>query len=220
MIVLFGGEKGGVGKSTLLSNLAVLRALSGRDILLLDTDPQGSLAGWNAIRNENELEPSITCVQRSVKKDSIKAFIREVRKLEEKYDDIFIDAGGRDSVELRSAMVVADIMLSPIQASQYDLWSLERLDELVQEASPSNLELKAYTVINRVSTNPSVKEAEEAMELLTEFPNLCTLNTTLKDRISFRKSVREGKSVLEFLPKDKKAITEIKALYKELFDGQ
>jgi len=220
MIVLFGGEKGGVGKSTLLSNLAVLRALSGRDILLLDTDPQGSLAGWNTIRNENELEPSITCVQRSVKKDSIKAFIREVRKLEEKYDDIFIDAGGRDSVELRSAMVVADIMLSPIQASQYDLWSLERLDELVQEASPSNLELKAYTVINRVSTNPSVKEAEEAMELLAEFPNLCTLKTTLKDRISFRKSVREGKSVLEFLPKDKKAITEIKALYKELFDGQ
>ena len=220
MIVLFGGEKGGVGKSTLLSNLAVLRALSGREILLLDTDPQGSLAGWNAIRDENELEPSITCVQRSVKKDSIKAFIREVRKLEEKYDDIFIDAGGRDSVELRSAMVVADIMLSPIQASQYDLWSLERLDELVQEASPSNLELKAYTVINRVSTNPSVKEAEEAMELLAEFPNLCTLKTTLKDRISFRKSVREGKSVLEFLPKDKKAITEIKALYKELFDGQ
>jgi len=220
MIVLFGGEKGGVGKSTLLSNLAVLRALSGREILLLDTDPQGSLAGWNAIRDENELEPSITCVQRSVKKDSIKAFIREVRKLEEKYDDIFIDAGGRDSVELRSAMVVADIMLSPIQASQYDLWSLERLDELVQEASPSNLELKAYTVINRVSTNPSVKEAEEAMELLAEFPNLCTLKTTLKDRISFRKSVREGKSVLEFLPKDKKAITEIKELYKELFDGQ
>lgn len=220
MIVLFGGEKGGVGKSTLLSNLAVLRALSGREVLLLDTDPQGSLAGWNAIRDENELEPSITCVQRSVKKDSIKAFIREVRKLEEKYDDIFIDAGGRDSVELRSAMVVADIMLSPIQASQYDLWSLERLDELVQEASPSNLELKAYTVINRVSTNPSVKEAEEAMELLAEFPNLCTLKTTLKDRISFRKSVREGKSVLEFLPKDKKAITEIKALYKELFDGQ
>jgi len=220
MIVLFGGEKGGVGKSTLLSNLAVLRALSGREILLLDTDPQVSLAGWNAIRDENELEPSITCVQRSVKKDSIKAFIREVRKLEEKYDDIFIDAGGRDSVELRSAMVVADIMLSPIQASQYDLWSLERLDELVQEASPSNLELKAYTVINRVSTNPSVKEAEEAMELLAEFPNLCTLKTTLKDRISFRKSVREGKSVLEFLPKDKKAITEIKELYKELFDGQ
>lgn len=38
MIVLFGGEKGGTGKSTLATNLAVWLARQGRDVLLVDTD--------------------------------------------------------------------------------------------------------------------------------------------------------------------------------------
>jgi chromosome partitioning protein len=41
MIVLIGGEKGGSSKSTLATNIAVLRALSGRDVFLLDTDTSG-----------------------------------------------------------------------------------------------------------------------------------------------------------------------------------
>ena len=41
MIVLIGCEKGGTGKTTIATNLAALRALAGRDVLLVDTDPQG-----------------------------------------------------------------------------------------------------------------------------------------------------------------------------------
>jgi len=42
MIILFGGEKGGTGKSTLATNIAVFLARNGQDILLLDADYQGS----------------------------------------------------------------------------------------------------------------------------------------------------------------------------------
>ena len=46
MIVLIGGEKGGTGKTTIATNLAALRAMAGRDVLLVDTDPQGSASYW------------------------------------------------------------------------------------------------------------------------------------------------------------------------------
>ncbi len=43
MILTVGGEKGGVGKSTLAVHLAYMLASSGRDPLLIDADPQGVL---------------------------------------------------------------------------------------------------------------------------------------------------------------------------------
>ena len=39
MIILIGGEKGGTGKTTIATNLSAMRALAGRDVLLVDTDP-------------------------------------------------------------------------------------------------------------------------------------------------------------------------------------
>jgi hypothetical protein len=48
--------------------------------------------------------------------------------------DIVIDAGGRDSVELRAAMTVADVLYIPIQASQFDVWTLDQMNVLVEQA--------------------------------------------------------------------------------------
>ena len=42
MIVLVGGEKGGVGKTTRAVNLAAIRGRAGRDVLLSDADKQAS----------------------------------------------------------------------------------------------------------------------------------------------------------------------------------
>ena len=54
MIILIGGEKGGTGKTTLATNLAAMRALAGHDVLLVDTDRQGSAAAWALKRGESE----------------------------------------------------------------------------------------------------------------------------------------------------------------------
>ncbi len=42
MIVTVGNTKGGVGKTTLALNLALARALAGRDVWLIDGDRQGT----------------------------------------------------------------------------------------------------------------------------------------------------------------------------------
>ena len=56
-IILIGGEKGGTGKTTLAVNIAAARARDGHDVLLVDTDPQGSASYWAAAREEAGIEP-------------------------------------------------------------------------------------------------------------------------------------------------------------------
>ncbi len=216
MIVLIGGEKGGTGKTTLATNLAAKRALAGRDVLLLDTDQQGSANYWAQSRDESESRPRrVACVQKFGK-----GLQAEVQDLAKRYEDIVIDAGGRDSIELRAALVVAHKAYIPIQPSQFDIWTLDRMDELVGSAGGFNPNLKAWVLISRVSTNPSVHELQDAREILADFSNLALSGVIIHDRIAYRKAARDGLCVDELKPRDTKAAEEIEALYQEVFDGR
>ncbi len=53
MIICVGGTKGGTGKSTVATNLAVMLATSGRDVLLVDADEQGTSTDFTNMRNTN-----------------------------------------------------------------------------------------------------------------------------------------------------------------------
>lgn len=118
MIILIGGEKGGTGKTTLVTNLAAMRAINGRDVLIIDTDPQGSANYWAQSRDDEQIKPRVACIQKFGK-----GLPNEVKDLEHRYQDIIIDAGGRDSVELRSASVATQKVYIPIQPSQFDIWT-------------------------------------------------------------------------------------------------
>jgi chromosome partitioning protein len=215
MIILIGGEKGGTGKTTIATNLAAMRALASRDILLIDTDPQGSANYWAQSRDELNITPRIACVQKFGKGLPI-----EVKDLAKRYQDIIIDAGGRDSVELRSAMVVAHKVYIPIQPSQFDIWTLNQMDGLVETAKAFNPNLQAYVVISRSSTNPSVHESDDTVEILNDFQNLNLAKTGVKDRIAYRKAASGGMGVCELKQKDQKAADEMEGLYKEAFEGE
>jgi chromosome partitioning protein len=213
MIVLIGGEKGGTGKTTLATNLAAMRALAGRDILLIDTDQQGSANYWAQSRDEAQISPRVACVQKFGKGLPI-----EVKDLAKRYQDIIIDAGGRDSVELRSAMVVAHKVYIPIQPSQFDIWTLNQMDQLVETAKVFNPDLLTWVIISRSSTNPSVHESDDTVEILNDFSNLNLARTGIKDRIAYRKAASSGLGVSELKPKDPKAVEEMEALYNEVFN--
>ena len=210
--VLIGGEKGGTGKTTLATNMAILRALEGRDVLLIDTDIQASASFWSHIRDEAGIEPKIASVQIVGKELQARIF-----DLASRYQDIVIDAGGRNSVELRAGLVVAERVFIPTQPSQFDIWTLSRMDELVHTARRFNPKLEAWVVINRGSCNPVVTEGVETEELIADFRYLHLANTTLRERIAYRKAARDGLCVAELQPPDPKAVEEIRSLYAEVF---
>ncbi|MEA5511935.1 AAA family ATPase [Crocosphaera sp. UHCC 0190] len=212
MIILVGGEKGGTGKTTLVTNLAAMRRNQEGDVLVIDTDKQGSASYWAATREGNEELHRVPSIQKFGS-----AIASEIRDLANRYQDIIIDAGGRDSIELRAAMTVVEKLIIPIQASQFDVWTLGAMSDLVNQAIAFNEGLKTFVVVNRASTNPSVSETAEAKEVLEDFENLVLLKTVIHDRIAYRKAAKSGLSVVELQPKDLKAAKEMTSLYKEVF---
>lgn len=212
MVILVGGEKGGTGKSTIAINLGVIHAHKNKEILLIDADKQGTTSQWATLRDENKITPRIPCIQKFGKQIHI-----EVQSLCEKYETIIIDAGGRDSVELRASMLVTDIFITPIRASQSDAWTLDHLESLITDALFINKDLITLTTVNQAPTNPSITEVNEINELLKDFEHFKATKALIRDRIAFRHAFKEGKGVFEQKPQDKKAVMEMEALYREVF---
>lgn len=213
MIVLVGGEKGGTGKTTIVTNLAAMRMQQINEILLIDTDKQSSASSWASVRDQNTEIKRVLSVQKFGN-----TINNEIRALHTKYNDILIDAGGQNSQELRASMLVAEKMYIPIQAGQFDVWTLGLMDQLVSQVKTFNPHLKAMVLINRASTNPLTTEIEEIFQVMSEFENLTLSAAILKERIAYRKAAKEGLSVVELNKQDPKATDEMQFLYNEIYD--
>lgn len=211
MIILIGSQKGGCGKSTIAVNIAAALALKGKDVFLLDADPQSSSMRWAQDRLDSEVQPHIPHAQAS---GSIHQTLKD---LSSKYEYVIADTAGRDSRELRTGMTVADIMISPARPSQYDLDTLPHLAEVYSQAKDLNSKLAGYLILNLCPTNPVVKEVAAAQEFLADYPEFKLASTLVYDRKAYRDSISEGRSVLEW--SDAKAKNEIEALVQEIIHG-
>lgn len=213
MIVLVGSGKGGVGKTTIAVTIAAMSALAGKSVMLIDTDVQESASIWGSVRGDRGIQPQVITM---IKKGKLGYDLLQLR---DKFDVIVVDAGGRDSLELRQAIAVADKMLVPVRPSQFDTWAIGHMLTLFQEVQEKVDRLpETWFLLNAVSTNRQVKEADELRAALSE-AGVDTLETQLADRISYRRSVTEGRCVAELSGNaaDKNALAEVRSLYKEIF---
>jgi chromosome partitioning protein len=211
MIVLLGGEKGGTGKSTLATNLAVWLARQGRDVILVDTDRQRTASHWVDRRNASGLV-TVHCAEKHGN------VFYAVRDLAKRYDEVIVDAGGRDSEELRTALVAAQLVYVPLKASQPDLETSLHMNELIQLARGMNPGLKARALLSMAPTNPVINEATEAGELLAELPELVPSGVIVRERKVYRDAIAEGRGVMEM--DNAKAIAEIEALAREIYETE
>lgn len=215
-IVVVGGEKGGTAKTTTAINLAAVLASKGRDTVIVDTDRQASASDWGAIRDQEQPDrPRVAVLQKFGPN-----IARELQDLRGRYQEIIVDAGGRDSVELRSAMLVADVLVSPFQASNFDLWTVRKLDELYSQVTAvrrPDSPLHVICVLSRANTNPSVQDGDDARELMSLYPHFNMANNPIRDRVSFKRSGGAGLGVCEYEPKDEKAAAEIMQLFTEVY---
>ena len=210
MILVCGGIKGGVGKTTLATSMVVLRSATGRDVLLVDADDQATATDFTAVRNESLESAGYTSIQLHGA-----AVRNEVLKLAPKYDDIVIDVGGRDTAGQRAALLVADVYVVPFLPGSFDVWTLDSVGTLVEEAKAFNDKLKAVCVINRADAKGS--DNQDAAEIASEIPGLVYVDAPLGNRKAFRAAAAQGLAVTEMKPQDAKAISEINKLFKYLF---
>ncbi|GAW86420.1 chromosome partitioning protein [Bathymodiolus platifrons methanotrophic gill symbiont] len=202
MIILIGSQKGGCGKSTIATNMAAALAVDGKDVMLVDADKQASSSNWFLDRSENSDLPQVNSVQ---KYDDVRASILDLSK---RYEYIVIDAAGRDSAELRTSMIVADILVMAIRPSQFDLDTVPKMQEIYTDAKMLNEKLKFKAVITMGPTNPIINEAEETQGFLENYPDIELLDTIIRERKVYRDAIKGiGMGVVEMNnPKAKKEI--------------
>ena len=214
MIAVIGGTKGGSGKTLLATNLTVMRAEQRRDVLLIDADEQASATLFTRQRKQTKGETGYTSIQ-SFEAD----VVEQVRNLKSKYDDIVIDVGGRDTASQRAALVVADIFVMPFAPTSVDLWTDDTVIALLKEARPFNPDLRAYAIINKAF--PSGSDNIEAANMLQEHLDYWTcLDTPIGNRKAFSTAFGKGLTVSEMMPRDRKAVAEMKALFAHIFERQ
>lgn len=210
-IITVGSTKGGVGKTTLALNIAIARALAGRDVWLIDADRQGTASTALAIRGEAGKLPAIATAHYA-DGGQLRTQLLHQRS---KFQDIVIDAGGRDSTALRAALVLSDLVLVPFQPRSIDVWAVADIAALIEEASAMRDGLQALAVLNMADTAGT--DNEDAAAALADYPAISYLATPIRRRKSIANAAGNGMSVLEQTPRDDKAIAELNALLKAIY---
>ncbi len=205
MIVVVGGTKGGTGKSTIATNLAVMFASRGRDVLLVDADEQETSVDFTNMRNQTRPGGAgYTCVALTGR-----AVMTEVRRLAPKYQDVVIDTA--DPIGQRAALGLCDAYLVPFAPRSFDVWTIGKVAALVEEARSLNPGFRAYAVLNRADAIGADNAA--AAKIIEDQPGLELLPTALGSRKAYARAATSGLGVAELRPPDRKAIEEIEALF-------
>ena len=211
MIVTIGSTKGGVGKSTLATNAAIGRAIEARRVWLVDGDRQGTSYLTMQARAQAGNLPLIPCDHMP----DGEALHAKVSAEARNYDDVVIDAGGRDSSALRAALLVSDVLLIPTAPRAFDFWALDDIAPLIAEAKKLNPALRVLVALNCADTTGSDNKA--AAEALSNLDGMQYLGAPVTRRKSIAAASAQGLSVLELKPKDKKAIAEMQSLIAGIF---
>ena len=209
MILVTGGIKGGTGKTTLAVNLTIIRTRDGSDTLLVDADDQRSASEFTELRSEEFDDAGYTCVQLDGK-----AVRDQIQNLRDKYDDIIVDTGGRDTTSQRAALTIADALVVPFGPRSLDVWTLERVEDLIADAEAVNPDLRAFCFINRADHQGSYNQ--ETKEILDDSEAIELLDPTIGNRKAFAIAFDYGQSIVEYTPRDDKAIGEMNNLYEAL----
>jgi len=212
MVVLFGHQKGGVGKSTIAINFAYQMQKKYRDLALLDLDSQNSAILFNQLREQEKL-PTIKCVTEDV--IDFDEFIGRYYK--NKNNLLVIDSGGYDSNINRAALIKADLIITPVGISQIEIFGLQKFRKILKEASEVlETKIKTNVLLNNVDSRSKNKlsDLREYIKDKNDYFNL--LETTVHTRADYKNSYGDGLTVKEY---NKKGIAqnEIKQLSKEIY---
>jgi len=211
MIIVIGGIKGGAGKSTIAANLAVRRATE-YNVLLVDGDEQETTALWASTRSANKVDLSnnLTCIQLRGR-----AARDEVLKLSAHYQDVIIDVGGRDTTTQRAALTIADLVLLPLPPRGPDIWTLDKVAELLEEVRTVNPGLLAWAFLNRADASGT--DNTEAMQMIADTEGIDLIPPMIGDRKAFPNAHTQGLSAIEVKKSDPKAVKELEELYQYCF---
>jgi len=196
-------QKGGAGKTTIATHLARALQIGGADVLLVDSDPQGSARDWAAVR-EDQPVPVVGIDRPTIDRD-LKSIARK--------DFVIIDGAPQAADLAVSAIKAATFILIPVQPSPYDIWATAELVELVkQRIEVTDGKLQAAFVVSRAIKGTKI--GAEVTGALADY-GLSVLDARITQRVSYPGTAAVGTTVLDTEP-DGDAAREVRALVQEI----
>ena len=116
---------------------------------------------------------------------------------------------------MRAALTVATTLVIPVQPRSFDIWAVDQVAELVEEARTINAGLRAVIVLN--AADAQGRDNEDAANVLREVAGLELLTVIIGRRKAFPNAAAAGRAVTEHTPKDSKAIEALTALVAALY---
>lgn len=188
-VISIAQQKGGSGKTTIATNLALALAVGDKRVAVLDTDPQGSLGRWFMMRCERFGEDNAGLGFRTASAWGARFEARELAKVN---DYVIIDTPPKTGVDGRPAIEAADLVIVPVSPSPLDLWATEPTIEMANSESKPVL-----IVLNRASQRTRLTaEMRGVLEKL----NCECADTLLGNRVLFAEVAGMGLGVVERKP--------------------
>jgi chromosome partitioning protein len=185
-VLVFASRKGGSGKSTLAAHLAAHVHKPSRPCLLIDGDPQGSLALWNKLRGNDSLplksaQRGFAELLKTAKRDGV--------------EWVFIDTAPNMSASVTDAIGCATLAIIPCRPGVFDL---DAVKETIGFASQARV---PYAVVINAAP-PKRQDVESPMVLqarnsLTE-QRVPVWGGQITQRANFSLSLAEGEGAKEY----------------------
>jgi chromosome partitioning protein len=199
-VVALTARKGGTGKTTLAAHLAIAAEAAGAGpVALIDTDPQGGLAGWwnaRAASTPEWIDPA----------GSLPAAVAGCRA--DGYGTLLIDTPPSLSEIIAEVLALADLIVVPVQPSPNDLRAVGGTVELAAASGkPMVFVINRATVRARITTQAAIA--------LSQYGAVAPV--VIHARLDFATSMTDGRTARELDPASKSA-AEVVALWAYLQD--
>jgi chromosome partitioning protein len=198
--------KGGVGRSTVSTNLSAYLSKN-HTTALIDCDiPQGTASSWYALRAAgNKVNNLVIATAKDHKK-----MVEHIQLLSNRVEYVVLDAPPRIAEITRSMLMLCDLIVIPVGATAAELWATSDLLETISEAKKNRPQLEYRLLWNKYRTSTkSAKYLSGEVEL-----EASTLSTKLGFRVAYGDALANGLSVIEW--HDIKAKQEVIGLTNEI----
>jgi chromosome partitioning protein len=182
-------QKGGVGKSTTAVHLARWLQLQGKTVHLADLDPQRTGSSWLA----NADDFSLPCTVVAADSDAV---LEQLPALAPSAEVVVVDGPAGLSEATRAVMLLADLVLTPVQPAGADLHSAVEVLRLVGQArtirkGPPD----AAVFLNRATKGTRL--LAEARAALEQLEGIRLLNTAITQRQAVADCYSQGCTTFE-----------------------
>ena len=178
--------KGGVGRSTIATNLAAALAKSA-PTCLIDCDlPQGTSSSWGAVRGQENRLGQLGIATATDEAD----LADKVRRLERRCEYIVLDGPPRISDITRSMIALSDLALIPLGASAAEIWATTDLLQIIEDLKQERGDLDARVLWTRYRWHTrAARELSESLKLAVPLP---VMDTRLGFRVAYSEVLARG----------------------------